>query len=182
MYRRLQILFVWLAVISCQPLYGQITHLVAGAANGPGLNGSQWRTDLQVRNSGDDNYFLRIAFLPDGDSIDESNIWSFPALNIVVYPNTTTTIENVVGSIQDQISGSGSLFLIGDGDASRVGITTRTYSMGTSGETYGQLRSSYRNPENELGPMKSRGQCLDSRIEFRPEAWCGCFSGLVFRI
>ena len=101
---------------------------VAAAAHADGYNGSQWRTDLTVANTGTGEARVRVQYLAGGDGPPAEAVLSVPE-------NGVTAITDVLATLLGA-EGAGALRL--SVEAGTVEAVSRTYNQTANG-TYGQF-------------------------------------------
>ena len=99
--------------------------VVPAVARTPGAGGAFWKTDLLLRNPGDEPLRVDLRFVPDapGDAIEAS-------LNLL--PLEIHLVADVLGQLFDVETGAGALFLAPEGTRV-VTATSRTYTDSPAG-------------------------------------------------
>ena len=106
-------------------------------AHAPGLHGSQWRTDLGLRNVSDDEAAVDVRFHPAGGG-------SMRSMNTEVAAGAQVVLGDVVGQIG--ATGSGAIEVVAD---QLLVVTSRTYNQIAGGAactpdgTFGQYFAGY---------------------------------------
>ena len=107
------------------------TGVVAGVANFPGAQGSDWHTDLFVHNASAGAITVQLSFSPANGSpgVPES---------LTVAPDQTVAIEDVVNTLFG-ITGSGAIqWSVTSGDAAGLLVSANTYNRVDANRKYGQ--------------------------------------------
>ncbi len=113
---------------------------ISSAVHAPGLNQTQWRTDLWIFNPRPSSLDLDIEFLPEN-----TNNWlvDHATLNLQIPPRGTAALEDILQLIPGVIVGEqpviGSILIQSPGDGGAVPyISSRTYNLTPEG-TFGQF-------------------------------------------
>lgn len=99
--------------------------VVPAVARTPGEGGAFWKTDLLVRNPGDDPLRVDLRFVPDapGEALETS---------LRLLPLAIRLVPDVLGELFDVETGAGALFLAPEGTRV-VTATSRTYTDSPAG-------------------------------------------------
>ncbi len=113
---------------------------VSSAVHAPGLNHTQWRTDLWVFNPRPSSLDLDIEFLPENT---DNWLVDHPTLSLQIPPRGTAALEDILelipGVIVDEQPVIGSVLIQSpDDDDAAPYISSRTYNQTPEG-TYGQF-------------------------------------------
>jgi len=109
---------------------GDYAYVIAAAAHAPGLEGTQWVTDVVLHNPGDDSAEAALWFMKSG----QDNLGAL-GVGVSVAPGASQQIEDAVLSMFGENEAAGAILI---GSDHRLLVTSRTYNDASSG-TYGQF-------------------------------------------
>ena len=136
--RRLTLLTV-LTLFAVSPANAQFVAPGASipvVANLPGLNATDWRTDISVVNLGETETSIRLLLLPEiknGVPVFQPEITE----PIIVAAGAQKTMRNVVETIFGFSNTKGALSIFSD-DFAPLAVSARIYTLGDDGGSYGQ--------------------------------------------
>ncbi|MGE5347420.1 MAG: hypothetical protein ACM3JH_15805 [Acidithiobacillales bacterium] len=104
--------------------------LIPASGRTPGRFGSDWRTDLVLRNPGPDPVTITASLLPNPQTTGPVS-----AATLTLDRSSITVVKDALGSLFGIDQGSGALLLTPDGDHA-IEATSRTYTASPAG-TYG---------------------------------------------
>jgi hypothetical protein len=105
-------------------------------ANLPGLNATDWRTDVSVVNLGDTETSIRLLLLPE----IKNGVPAFvPEITdpMIIAAGAQKTMRNVVETIFGFSNTKGALSIFSD-DFAPLAVSARIYTLGDDGGSYGQ--------------------------------------------
>lgn len=105
-------------------------------ANLPGLNATDWRTDVSVVNLGETETSIRLLLLPEiknGVPVFQPEITD----PIIIAAGAQTTMRNVVETVFGFSNTKGALSIFSD-DFAPLAVSARIYTLGDDGGSYGQ--------------------------------------------
>ncbi|MEN8163099.1 MAG: PKD domain-containing protein [Acidobacteriota bacterium] len=109
---------------------GEFAYVIAAAAHAPGLEGTQWVTDVVLHNPGPGTAEAFLWFMKSG----QDNLGAL-GVGVSVAPGASQQIEDLVLSMFAENEAAGAILI---GSDSRLLVTSRTYNDASSG-TYGQF-------------------------------------------
>lgn len=110
-------------------------YVIPVAAKTPGVNGTNWMSDIAIQNFQTTPLSVELVFIESGDQTQD-NI--FPLGNTVTIPaGGSVLMTDVMKDFPGRTSVIGSI-LIGSTDGRAFAVTSRAYSMSPSGDTVGQ--------------------------------------------
>ena len=125
------------ALLAAAPASAQLAleWLVPAAANTPGVNGTDWHTDLSLHNPQPFELPVEVLFLPSGAANPVAD-----TLLVTLGPWQTVNLWDVLGPAHFDVEGTGALLVIADrtlpcepAEGCEFLVTTRTYTLNPAG-------------------------------------------------
>lgn len=130
-------------------------YFVPTAARGSGRSGSFWMTDVDILNGGNTRATFQYLWLPR----DTDNAEPAGSVEFVLEPGEAirhTDVLNAAFGVSDGTDAYGALAVLSDGE--NLYLYSRTYTMRSSGATYGQGIPGY--PMSALIPAETRKRLM----------------------
>lgn len=120
-----------LALLPLAANAGTVTQIIPAAGTGPGLNNSNWETELVIHNGSSRGLDLNLVYHDASGSSTQKPFF--------VGPRTTSTAADVVRTVFSVGAGTGAIEVnYDDSFAGRIAVTSRTFNVAADGSKVGQ--------------------------------------------
>lgn len=124
-------------------------YVIPVAAKTPGVNGTNWMSDIAIQNFQVASLNVELVFIESGDQAQD-NIYPLGD-TVTIQGGGSVLLTDVLKDYRGRTSAIGAI-LIGSTDGRAFAVTSRAYSMSPSGDTVGQTVVPVRDfLENSLG-------------------------------
>jgi len=124
-------------------------YVIPVAAKTPGVNGTNWMSDIAIQNFQVASLTVELVFIESGDNAQD-NIYPLGE-SVTIQGGGSVLLTDVLKDYRGRTSAIGAI-LIGSSDGRAFAVTSRAYSMSPSGDTVGQTVVPVRDfLENSLG-------------------------------